>query len=188
MILYTLGTIFYPFDRAVDWLDQLITTGIINEPVILQHGSTSTENINHPLIESSVSLSAQEIRQAARDASLVISHAGQGSTRMLTEIGASFLLLPRLKSYGEHIDDHQLRFAQAVSEFGIPFCLKYEDLMRHVLNPPKPCLADYLNNRPPLVEHLLARYGRGSMSPEQEKMQEYELTPIKSRRHFMNRQ
>jgi UDP-N-acetylglucosamine transferase subunit ALG13 len=157
MIVYTLGTIFFPFDRAVNWLQILLEKEIIVEPVLLQHGATSTTKLKHPLLTSVPSLSRNEMYADVKRASLVISHAGQGSTRMLAEMGACFVLLPRLKRYGEHVDDHQLLFARAVEKYGVRYCTELTQLINYVKDRPSPFQGE-LFKAPSLVEHLIARY------------------------------
>ncbi len=93
MIVFTLGTIIFPFDRAVDWLDLLLEKEIITEPVLFQHGATSVTRLNHPLLTSVTSLTKTEMKESIEGASLVIAHAGQGSTRMLAKMGASFVFV-----------------------------------------------------------------------------------------------
>ena len=75
MIVFTLGTIIYPFDRAVDWLELLLEKEIITEPILFQHGSTSVARLDHPLLTSVTSLSKTEMQESIKRASLVISHA-----------------------------------------------------------------------------------------------------------------
>ncbi len=157
MIVYTLGTIFFPFDRAINWLQVLLEKEIIVEPVLLQHGATSAPRLNHPLLTSVPSLTRNEMRASVKQASLVISHAGQGSTRMLAEMGTCFILLPRLKRYGEHIDDHQLLFARTVERFGIKYCTELGQLIDYVKQRPS-LFQGQLLQAPLLVEHLIARY------------------------------
>lgn len=157
MIIFTLGTIFFPFDRSVNWLQELLDQEVIAEPVLLQHGATSTAKLRHPLITSVVSLTDTEMHEAVKQASLVISHAGQGSTRMLAEMEARFVLLPRLKRYGEHVDDHQLLFARAVERFGVRHCTKFEQLTKLINEPPSP-FQGKLFNAPLLAEYLTKRY------------------------------
>ncbi len=164
MIVYTLGTIFFPFDRAVSWLQELLEKGIIVEPVLLQHGATSAAKLSHPLLTSAASLTRDEMHTSVEQASLVISHAGQGSTRMLMRMGTRFVLLPRLKRYGEHVDDHQLLFARAVEKFGIHHCTKFDQLLKYVKQRPSP-LQGELFKAPSLTEYLIARYS----SPESQK-------------------
>lgn len=138
MIVFTLGTIIFPFERAVDWLALLLEREIIVEPILFQHGATPVDKLKHPLLTSVPSLTKAEMQESIEKASLVISHAGQGSTRMLAKMGASFVLLPRLKCYGEHIDDHQLLFAQAVETFGIRYCTEFSSLAYRIQHPPSP--------------------------------------------------
>lgn len=154
MITVTLGTIFFPFDRAAEWLDVLLERDFIVEPVLFQHGSTSVARLNHPLLTTVPSLTREEMRKAVLSSSLVISHAGQGSTRMLCEMGARFILLPRLKRYREHVDDHQLLFARAVTKYGIHHCNKFEQLVDFVRQPPTPSQRA-LFQVPSLVDYLI---------------------------------
>jgi len=156
MIVYTLGTIFFPFDRAVDWLQILLEKEIIVEPVLLQHGATPTR-FSHPLLTSMPSLNRNEMYASVKQASLVISHAGQGSTRMLAEMGVCFVLLPRLKRYGEHVDDHQLLFARAVEKFGVQYCTEIEQLINYVKVRPS-SFQGKLFQAPSLSEYLITRY------------------------------
>jgi UDP-N-acetylglucosamine transferase subunit ALG13 len=157
MIIVTLGTIDFPFHRAVLWLRGLVENKIINEPVLLQHGMTPVENFNHGLVTNLVSLSRPEMYELTKQASLVISHAGQGSTRMLAEMNTRFVLIPRLKRYGEHIDDHQLLFARQVEQFGIKYCTEFNQLIKYIKQRPSPYYGE-LYKAPLLVEYLINHY------------------------------
>lgn len=159
MIVFTLGTIFFPFDRAVSWLQELLDKEIIAEPVLLQHGSTSTANLSHSLLTSVASLTREEMYEAVKQSSLVISHAGQGSTRMLAGMGASFILLPRLRRYGEHVDDHQLLFARTVEKFGVNHCTELGQLINHVKQRPSPIQGELFKG-PSLAEYFITRYSK----------------------------
>jgi UDP-N-acetylglucosamine transferase subunit ALG13 len=157
MIVVTLGTIIFPFDRAVHWLDLLLEKEIIIEPVLFQHGATEVARLKHPLLTSVTSLTKTEMQECIQQASLVITHAGQGSTRMLAKMGASFVLLPRLKCHGEHIDDHQLLFAQAVEKLGINYCTEFTSLINYIQRPPLPFEGD-LFDAPSLGQYFCKFY------------------------------
>ncbi|MGF1480885.1 MAG: glycosyltransferase [Cyanophyceae cyanobacterium] len=165
MIVVTLGTSLFPFERAVDWLQKLLNQKIIDEPVLFQHGSTLANNLSHPLLTSVVSLSNSEMTQSIRQASFIISHAGQGSTRLLAEMKTSFVLLPRLKCYGEHVDDHQLLFARAVEKFGVCYCTEFEQLANYVKHRPTP-FSKELFTAPLLVDHLVRQYSNTELSTQ----------------------
>lgn len=165
MIVFTLGTIIFPFDRAVDWLDRLLEQEILTEPVLFQHGSTSVARLHHPLLTTVKSLSKTEMLDSVRQASLVVAHAGQGSTRMLAKMGSSFVLLPRLKRYGEHVDDHQLLFARAVEKLGVSYCTEFADLANYIKQPPRPFRGE-LFNAPSLAKYFYEFYQTSKLTPK----------------------
>jgi UDP-N-acetylglucosamine transferase subunit ALG13 len=158
MILVTLGTIPYPFSRAIEWLNILLKNSVIDGPVFVQHG---VSNVN--MLQGNTQLTLQALVDAAEfvelvdKATLVISHAGQGSTRLLASRGAKFVLIPRLKQYGEHVDDHQYMFCQAVGSLGIKYCLSLEELEQAVVNPPLHLPKDLFAG-PKLADHLQKAY------------------------------
>lgn len=168
MIILTLGTIPYPFERAVRWLEILLDNQTITEPVFVQSGATDVSAIaHHPLVTTARVVESKHLIESIHQARLVISHAGQGSTCMLAAQKASFVLIPRLSQYGEHIDNHQLLFAQSVRQFGVRYCLKFEDLEAAVQNPPPPAQGRLFTG-PKLTDHLIQIYPDpvSSASPE----------------------
>lgn len=158
MITVTLGTIPFQFDRAITWLDKLLDAKIIVEPVFVQYGATDISRIaSYPLVSGEREIESARFTDITQRSRLVISHAGQGSTRRFAAQGLSFVLLPRLVRYKEHVDDHQLEFALSVSKLGVKYCVAYKDLEKIVLDPPMP-LKGSLFEKPKLTEHLLEAY------------------------------
>lgn len=158
MLTVTLGTIPYPFPRVIAWLQVLLENGLVAEPMFIQSGVTDVTPIaGHPLVQTMPIVESSELIHIVNQSRLVISHAGQGSTRMLADQGASFVLLPRLALHKEHIDDHQLLFARSMQPFGIRHCLTLEELSHAILNPPSP-LEIQLFDGPQLSEYLCEAY------------------------------
>lgn len=158
MITVTLGTIPFQFNRVIQWLKILVEDGTISEPVFVQYGVSDISPIEkYPLITVAPILEREKLLKLVTVSRLVISHAGQGSTRWLVACKASFVILPRLAQYGEHIDDHQLSFAKSVESSGIHYCLSLENLRSTILAPPIPFQGELLNG-PKLVDHLLQAY------------------------------
>lgn len=158
MIVVTLGTASFPFDRAVNWLSILLNQGVISEPIFLQHGVTDASALaDHPLVTLQRTVELKELLKWVDTARLVISHAGQGSSRMLAARSTPFILLPRLKRYAEHIDDHQLEFAEAIATLGVQHCLSLEDLSQAIINPPS-AYQRRLFDQPKLSNHLVNAY------------------------------
>ena len=159
MITVILGTSPYPFHRAISWLLTLLQDQVISEPVFIQSGCTDTSVIEgHPLVQTQPLISSDELTKLVSQSRMVISHAGQGSARMLVAQGASFILLPRLARYLEHVDDHQLSFSQATQQFGVNYCLDFEVLKHAILAPPQPLASRKLFSGPKLADYLCQAY------------------------------
>lgn len=162
MITVTLGTIPYSFERAISWLNVLLEQDVITEPVFVQHGITNVSPIaSHPLVETKSIVDLEELTERVNQSRLVISHAGQGSTSMLAAQQASFILLPRLSQYKEHVDDHQLFFARCVQQYGIQHCLNLKEVEQAILYPP-PSFQGQLFSGGKLSEYLKERYSKKS--------------------------
>lgn len=158
MITVTLGTIPFPFARAIHWVDHLIKRDILSEDVFVQHGVSDISQLTaYPQVTTVPVVPPAQLDQKLTSSRLVISHAGQGSTRKLSAMNVSFVLLPRLAVYGEHIDDHQFAFAHSISDMGVTYCSSLESLEQAVLTPPKPLNKPLLNG-PSLADHLIESY------------------------------
>jgi UDP-N-acetylglucosamine transferase subunit ALG13 len=158
MITVTLGTILYPFDRSLSWLKALLEKGVINESVFIQYGTSDISNLlTHPLVTAKTVVPQDELQDVINRSRLVISHAGQGSTRLLAAAQVNFILLPRLAAHGEHVDDHQLMFARSIEAKGVHHCTTLAALEQSILNPPALCPSNLFEG-PKLSAHLLQRF------------------------------
>lgn len=109
MIFVSLGTDHHPFNRLVDWLSEALERGIIDEQVVIQHGSTQVAD---PRMEKYEMVGFDQMMKYFDEADLVITHAS--STAMLVcHHGKRPMVLAREAVHGEHIDDHQLEFVKA---------------------------------------------------------------------------
>jgi UDP-N-acetylglucosamine transferase subunit ALG13 len=87
----------------------------IDEEVIMQIGATDYTPAHARYFRYIDDDAMVEFIQQAR---LVISHAGAGTLLTLSSVGRSAILVPRLKQYGEAIDDHQLELAEVMAKDG----------------------------------------------------------------------
>ncbi|QHC59329.1 glycosyltransferase [Rathayibacter sp. VKM Ac-2760] len=109
-VFVTLGTIKkYPFPRPVEALSPLVC-----DRSIWQLGVTPPV----PGMRGEVCdfFSSSRFDQSAKDADVVISHAGVGSVLRLLELGIYPVLVIRRSKNGEHIDDHQAQIARLLAE------------------------------------------------------------------------
>lgn len=113
MIFVTVGTHEQPFNRLVEYMDQLKENGTISEEVIIQTGF-STYEPKHCRWQKLYPY--QEMTRLVQEARIVITHGGPSSFIMPLQIGKIPVVVPRQKQYEEHVNDHQLAFAKALAE------------------------------------------------------------------------
>jgi UDP-N-acetylglucosamine transferase subunit ALG13 len=112
MILVAVGASQFQFDRLV----QAVETLPADEPVVLQHG-VSTLRPNAARCVDFVPL--EELAALVREARAVVMHAGVGSILLALTNGKRPFVVPRLKRYGETVDDHQLESARRFARAGL---------------------------------------------------------------------
>ncbi len=115
MILVMLGTQNNSFYRLLEEIDRLIEIGKINDEVIVQAGYTKYESKNMKIIDFA---SSEEIEKLEQKANCIITHGGVGSIIGSIEKGKKVIAVPRLKQYGEHVNDHQLDIVESFDKLG----------------------------------------------------------------------
>ena len=107
MILVTVGSERYPFDRLIQAVDNLAYRGVLQE-VFCQTGQSHYQP-EHCLWKSFIPFS--EMLEHIRSSDLIIAHGGAGITLLCLQEGKIPVLVPRRRRWGEHVDDHQMEFA-----------------------------------------------------------------------------
>lgn len=115
MILVMLGTQNNSFHRLLEEIDRLIINGKIREKVIVQAGYTKYESQNMKIIDF---VSSEELEKLEQQAHYVITHGGVGSIIGSIEKGKKVIAVPRLKQYGEHVNNHQLDIVESFDKLG----------------------------------------------------------------------
>lgn len=135
MILITVGTEKFPFDRLMNWIDRLIENKFIDpdiEEVIVQYGSCQIL----PRKAKSYSLLPEiQFKTLLPKARVIIAHCGEGTFDLLATIDKPFVLVPRGHRFGEHVDDHQIEMAEKLSERGVPIARSIGELARFLESP-----------------------------------------------------
>ena len=115
MILVMLGTQNNSFHRLLEEIDKLINEGLIKEDVVVQAGYTKYESINMKIFDF---ISSDELDKLEQQADCIITHGGVGSIIGSIEKDKKVIAVPRLKQYGEHVNDHQLDIVQSFNKLG----------------------------------------------------------------------
>ncbi len=113
MIFVTVGTHEQSFNRLIKKVDQLIESGVISEPVIMQTGFSTYEPKHaewHKL------LPYPQVLDNVKNARIVITHGGPASFLLPLQFGKIPIVVPRRLQYNEHVNDHQAEFAKAVAQ------------------------------------------------------------------------
>jgi UDP-N-acetylglucosamine transferase subunit ALG13 len=139
MILVTVGTEKFPFDRLMRWVDLLARNGLIDEEMVVQYGSCS-----HLPSGSKVYRMMREtdFRLCVEDARIVIAHCGEGTVLLLDSLSTPYILVPRSQRFKEHVDDHQVELARALERLGVPIAWAPADLARFLAEPRKASVGD----------------------------------------------
>ncbi len=115
MIFLTVGTQF-PFERLVKSVDRAVNQNGFGKQIFAQIGRCSYQPQSFKAV---VSLEKQQFDKYMREACCVISHAGMGTISMALDYNKPMLVMPRLKRYGEVVNDHQMAIARRFEELGI---------------------------------------------------------------------
>lgn len=113
MIFVTVGTHEQPFNRLVEYIDNMKREGMIDEDVVIQTGYSTYEpefctwqKLYH----------YQTMLKFVDDARIIITHGGPSSFIMPLQVGKIPIVVARQKKFDEHVNDHQVVFAKEVAK------------------------------------------------------------------------
>ncbi len=116
MILVSLGTEAFPFNRLIRAADDLAEK-FAGEPVFVQTG-ICPDAVMPQKCPSARLMPYADLAARVNEARIVISHAGVGLLLMCLRAGKIPVVVPRRKKMGEHVDDHQLELARRMAQQG----------------------------------------------------------------------
>ena len=107
-IVFAVGTDHHPFDRACEWASKLSET----HDVWIQHGTSELpQGLN-----GSPLLSRDQLLEKFAEADVVVTHGGPSTIMDAMSAGRRPVVMARNPKKGEHVDDHQMRFAEFMHE------------------------------------------------------------------------
>ena len=113
MIFVTVGTHEQPFNRLVEYIDNLKRDGQLEDEVIIQTGFSTYEP---KYCFWSKLLPFNQMEKNVVEARIVITHGGPASFIMPLQIGKIPIVVPRQYEFNEHINNHQVEFTKNVAE------------------------------------------------------------------------
>ncbi|MDJ1169739.1 glucosyl transferase [Roseofilum sp. BLCC_M154] len=132
MILTTVGTQPYPFNRLMSWLEVLVQRGLIQEELIVQYGSCTIWPEGEDCFAD---IPEKKLIQLAHQARLIVGHCDPHLLKGLAQTTNPYILVPRGQCYKEHIDDRQIELARHLALAGVPIAWSPGDLVRFIHSP-----------------------------------------------------
>lgn len=115
MIFVTVGSQKFQFNRLLKEIDVLIEDGKITKEVFAQIGYSDYKPKNYKYKEF---LDRDEFIKVMNKCDKVITHGGTGAIIGAVKQGKKVIAIPRLKKFGEHVDDHQLQIIDEFEKMG----------------------------------------------------------------------
>ena len=126
MIFMTVGTQKFQFDRLIRSVDEYVGSKRMSDDVIAQigNGDYIPRNFTYKRF-----LSNAEYDEWMEKGSIIIAHSGVATIIKGVQAGKKVIVVPRLKKYGEHVDDHQRQIADAFEGLNlVAQCLDVKEL------------------------------------------------------------
>jgi len=114
-IFVTVGTTQENFDRLLKEVDRLVQKGTITECVVAQIGYTQYEPKNYKFFRFN---SIEEFLSLIEESKIIITHGGIGTIANCLNRRKPTIVVPRLRKFGEHANNHQLQITTALARDG----------------------------------------------------------------------
>jgi UDP-N-acetylglucosamine transferase subunit ALG13 len=147
MILVTTGSNGSPFDRLISVVERFD----LDEEVVVQYGPSKLRPRGARCVDY---LPFDELSRLVADARVVVAHAGVGSILLCLTHGRPPLVVPRLPSLGEVVDDHQFVLARRLALSGAVTCVDEVDDLPELVR--RDATTPVGNGRPRAGESTLA--------------------------------
>ncbi len=156
MIYVTIGTMHLGFPRLIRKVDEIAdATG---EKIIVQTGLDEElpEHCDHFDLKP-----REEVEAIQREARVIVAHAGIGSVIDALKAGRPLVVVPRLKKFREHNNDHQLDLARAVERRGWGRVVTQLDELADACANPPPAHENYSPAKEEMIRAVRAAIEEG---------------------------
>lgn len=115
LVLVTVGTDAYPFERLIKWVDSWLGDGASSRAYcVVQHGTAKPPVHGDPRPY----LAFHELKRFVAEAAVIVAHGGPGTIMLCAERSKKPIVVARLPEYGEVVDRHQVPFTQRLDAEG----------------------------------------------------------------------
>ncbi len=123
----------YPLDRLIKEIDKINEKKELD--IFAQIGESNYLPKNIKFVKF---LEHKSIIKKIKESDIIITHAGVGTIIDVLSLNKKLILFPRLKKYGEAIDDHQIEICKAFErKFGISWTKNEKEIEKLIKNTKK---------------------------------------------------
>lgn len=154
MIFVTLGSQKFQFNRLLIEIDRLVEEGLIAEEIFAQTGYSDykPKNYNHKAF-----LDRDEFKKLMSKCEVIITHGGTGAIIGAVKSEKRVIAVPRMKKYGEHVDDHQIQIIEQFKEMNfIESVEEIEELEKRLVEVEKTEFCKYTSNTKKILKSIEA--------------------------------
>ena len=152
MILVTVGSQKFQFNRLLEKIDELIDKKIITDKVFAQIGVSDYKPKNYEYVDF---MTQDEFNKRLSEADTIITHAGTGVIINAVKKEKKVIAIPRLAKYGEHVDDHQIQLIKQFEELNfIEPCYEIEELANKLKEIKNKKYNKYVSNTDTIIESI----------------------------------
>lgn len=131
LVLVTVGTDSYPFERLVTWVDAWLADGAASRvDCVVQHGTARPAQ--HA--DSREFLAFHDFERLVAEADVVVTHGGPGTIMLCADRKKKPIVVARLPEYGEVVDRHQVPFAKRLDAEGEIALVESEQALHSTLD------------------------------------------------------
>ena len=116
MIFIITGTQKFQFNRLLKEVDILKKNNKISDEIFAQIGHSTYLPNTYEFVRF---LSDKEFKDRIFKADLIITHGGSAAITTSLKNNKKVIVVPRLKEFGEHVDDHQLEIVSKLKREGL---------------------------------------------------------------------
>lgn len=126
MIFVTVGSQKFQFNKLLEAVDALVSSGAVEGGAFAQTGACTYVP---SYMEHAAFLDREEFQSRMRACNIVVTHGGAGAIVGAVKAGKRAIAVPRRAARGEHVDDHQTEIVRRFGEMGlIEPCMNPSDL------------------------------------------------------------
>jgi UDP-N-acetylglucosamine transferase subunit ALG13 len=131
LILVTVGTQKYAFDRLIKKIDELKKSNIVSDDIFAQIGESQyiPQSIKYERY-----IKKSELERLIQKSNLIIAHAGVGLIMNALKLDKKIVVVPRLAEYNEHINNHQVQIAEEFEKEGYVIYAREIDRLGEYIN------------------------------------------------------